>query len=282
MSESIRVKYRTWYNGIAPRPVKLQIPGWSGIDLTHSDGSEAQPWHCQPFVEGSTYGLELLYPFETECHVHTKNGELIIDGDFTEENKKVKESDIKFPPFGKFAKGHFGMTSCLDIQVPDDMVLRLEPHPRFYTDQTHTCPVIVAGNIQTSWWPKIFFVVFKNPAEGQKYIFKHGEPYAHILIIPKKPQIEIKKMTKEEEYRRNYEDSIIIQQSRRISGNTWKSDEGHKFDDKYKKLSTIASKNGCPFIGKYLEKINRSVFSKIKRKLIKNENKTIQTKKNIE
>lgn len=281
MSNNIRVKYRTWHTGKPPRPVKLQIPGWAGKDHTHSNGSEAQPWHCQPFVEGSTYGLELVYPFETECHVYMKDGKVFFDGDFTEESKKIKDATVVFPPFGSFADGHFGMTSCLDIQVPEDMILRLEPHPRFYTDLTYTCPLLVCGHLQTSWWPKIFFVVFKNPAEGQKYIFKQGEPYGQVLILPKKITYDVKEMEPAEKFSRGMQDKIIGDHAREIAGNKWISDRGDKFDDKYKKLSTLATKHGCPYVGQFLEKEKSEVKRKIKRKLIKkNENKTIQTKKN--
>ena len=279
MSESIRVKYRTWHLGKSPKPIKLQIPGWAGSDLTHENGSKAQPWHCQPFVEASTYGLELVYPFSTECHVKMKNGELLFEGDFTEENKIVAKDSVTLPPFMKFADGHFGMTSCVDIQVPDDMILRIEPHPRFYTDSTNTVPIAVAGHLQTSWWPKIFFVVFKNPSEGQKYIFRQDEPYAQILILPKKVHNDINEMTQNEIFSRLVQDKILTDEARKISGHSWKSDEGYKFDDKYKKLGSLASKHGCPFVQQHLESIKDNPKSKIKRKLIKNENKTIQTKK---
>lgn len=60
----IDVLWRTRHKGLPPRPIKLQIPGWAGHDLNHGDGATPQPWHCPPFVDGSTYGLELLYPFD--------------------------------------------------------------------------------------------------------------------------------------------------------------------------------------------------------------------------
>ena len=66
---AIDVRWRTNHKGIPPRPIKLEIPGWSGRDLRHDDGATPQPWHCPPFVDGSTYGLELVYPFDAECAV---------------------------------------------------------------------------------------------------------------------------------------------------------------------------------------------------------------------
>lgn len=272
MSESIRVKYRSWHNATPPKPIKLSIPGWSGCDHTHKTGSKAQPWHCQPFVDGSIYGLELTYPFSTECHAVMRDGKMCFEGDFTIENEITKPQGVTLPPFACFADGHFGMTSCLDIEVPDAQVLRLESHPRFYTDTTGTVPCVVPGHLQTSWWPKIFFVVFKNPAEGQRYIFRSNEPYAQVLIIPKKVSYDIEKMTDKEVYHRGYLDGAIADNARSIAGQTWHSEGGHQFDDKYKKLSTVAAKNGCPYVGKHIEIVKSKPRGNIRRKLLKGKN----------
>lgn len=165
---------------LPPRPIKLQIPGWAGHDLDHGGGAVPQPWHCPPFVDGSTYGLELVYPFEADCHVSIRNGELHISREFEEE----LHPSMQEPPFKQFAPGHYGFTSSLDLLVPDDMVVRVESHPRFFTDTTGTCPCAVPGHIHTAFWPRIFFVVFKAPWPGQTHVFRKGEPYAQILVLP--------------------------------------------------------------------------------------------------
>ena len=252
MSETIRVKCRTWHLGKPPKSIKLQIPGWSGCDHTHTHGSKAQPWHCQPFIDGSTYGMELTFPFETEFHATMRDGKMHFEGDFAAENEITKPQGVHLPPFACFADGHFGMTSCLDIQVPDGYVLRMESHPRFYTDTTNTVPCVVPGHLQTSWWSKIFFVVFKNPVEGQKYIFRKDEPYAQILILPKKVSYEVDPMTEQEIFKRGSQDGIIADNARSIAGLTWTSEGGHQFDDKYKKLASVAAKHGCPHVQKHL------------------------------
>ncbi len=278
MSESIRVKYRAWHLGKPPKLIKLQIPGWSGCDHTHKTGSKAQAWHCQPFIDGSTYGMELIYPFESEAHCIMRDGKMCFEGDFEKENQITKPQGVTLPPFACFADGHFGMTSCLDIQVPDGYILRLESHPRFYTDTTNTVPCVVPGHLQTSWWPKIFFVVFKNPSEGQKYIFRKDEPYAQILILPKKVSYEVEQMTEQEVFKRGMQDGIIVDYAKKIAGQTWTSEGGHQFDDKYKKLSSIAAKHGCPHVQEHLESLKSKTKGNMFRKLLKgkNENTSIQ------
>jgi hypothetical protein len=32
----------------------------------------------------------------------------------------------------------------------------------------------------------LFFCVFKAPAEGRSHVFRPGEPFAQIIVIPKK------------------------------------------------------------------------------------------------
>lgn len=252
--QTIELKYRSWYQGQPPKPIKLQIPGWSGEQNEHKNGDKPQPWHCPPFVDGSTYGLELYYPFDTECHVSIENEKLKFEGDFEKEQTKIPE--ITLPPFMSFAPGHFGMTSALDIKVPEGYVLRTEPHPRFYTDTTGTVPCCLPGHLQTDWWPRIFFVVFKNPYPGQKLIFRKNEPYGQILILPRKVCYDIKEMTNGEKAARSTSDAKINTYAKKICKNDWHDHIGHNFDDKYKVLSSTNAKNGCDSVNKFIDTID--------------------------
>ncbi len=190
----MEVKYRSWHKGVAPSPIKLEIPGWAGDNKQHENGCEPQPWHCPPFVDASTYGYELIYPFDNDCFVKKINGKIIFEGDFSSEDWDIDEcgrptsdqqSKRKTPPMMSFSKNHYGMTSALDLEPPEGHITRTEPHPRFYTDESGTVPCLVAGHIQR-WWSRIFFVVFKSPQEGQTHIFRKGEPYGQVLFLPQK------------------------------------------------------------------------------------------------
>jgi len=254
--EKINIKCRTWYKGVFPSPIKLEIPGWAGIENSHSSGDQPQPWHCPPFVDGSTYGLELLYPFETECWIKNVDGKIIFEGDFDKEIKECKDTDlpktIKLPPFSCFAPGYFGMTSALDIKVPDGYILRTEPHPAFYTDSTGTFPCCLPGHIQTSWWPKFFFVVFKNPPVGGKVVFKKNRPYGQVLVLPRKVSYSIEKMDDQESNERNAMTFSIDHNSAKIEKKAWTDNKGNGFSDRYRQLSGYCSKYGCGEVKKML------------------------------
>jgi hypothetical protein len=263
MSEpNIPISYRTWYQGIPPRPIKLQIPGWSGVHNQRSNGDKAQPWHCVPFVEASTYGLELCYSFDTEATVRIEGGNLVVDGDFTEENKRVP--GISLPPFAAFAPGHFGMPSCLDIKVPEDYVMRIEPHPRFFTDETNTVPCPIPGHIATSWWTKFFFVVFKNPMPGQSIKFRKGEPYAQIFVMPRKCVWDIREMSIVEINGRHTFDEAMTDVAKHFVTKDWVDHKGKNFDDKYKVLNNIAVKGGTSAVVKFVDENRRKVAGKKK------------------
>jgi diadenosine tetraphosphate (Ap4A) HIT family hydrolase len=213
--------------------------------------------------------LELLYPFDTECCVELIDGKVKIHGDFTEENKKCPS--IPLPPFSTFAPGHFGMSSGLDIEVPENYVLRLEPHPRFYVDTTNTVPCCITGHLQTNWWPKIFFVVFKNPIPGQTLIFRKGEPYGQILILPKKVSYEIQEMSPEEKAKRNQVDAKIEKYYKKFVKNDWIDNEGHNFNDTYKQLSSL--KGNLSDVERFLDQFaEENKKKKIKCKLVKKKN----------
>lgn len=238
--QKIDVRWRTNHKGLPPRPIKLQIPGWSGHDTNHGDGAVPQPWHCPPFVDGSTYGLELLYPFDAECSVSVQNGELRIEGDFGPE----MGASVKDRPTG-FAPNHYGFTSSLDLQVPEDMVVRVEPHPRYYTDSTGTCPCPVPGHIHPAFWPQVFFVVFKAPWPGQTHVLRKGEPYAQILIVPRRLAYEVVPITPDEARRRETKSGLISECGDRIARHRWVDASGHRFNDKYKVLQSAFLKRGA-------------------------------------
>lgn len=254
--EKILLKYRTYYQAKPPQPMKLEIPGWSGDENNHKNGDVPQPWHCVPFVEGSTYGLELSWSFDTEYHVLNDNGIIKFIGDGEEEAKRCPE--IEFPPFAQFAPGHFGISSCLDIQVPDGFVLRIEPHPRYFTDETWTTPLAITGHINTAMWPKIFFIVFKNPPVGQKYIFRKYEPYAQVLILPRKVIYEIEEMTDLEKNHRNNLDNTITKYCKHFVTNDWHDNKGNNFDDKYKFLNNLFIKKGKSGMTNFLDETART------------------------
>lgn len=262
--ETIEVKYRTWHKGIPPRPTKLEIPGWAGDSRGHSNGDKPQPWHCLPFLEGATYPLELVYPFDAECVVTNLGGKVSFQGDFEPERPS---DDPDWPPFKAFAPGHYGMTSSLDISPPEGYVIRTECHPRYFTDTTYSTPCMLPGHLQGEWWPRIFFVVFKAPPPGLPHIFRKGEPYGQLLIVPRKVVYDVKEMEYEEARLRAKMDATISSCRDLLAENIWTDNEGGGFDDKYKCLARVYQKGGYHAVEQHLNDARRRQVEELKKKM---------------
>ena len=239
----LQIKYRTEGKALPPRPIKVAVPGWAGsAAFKKENGSEPQPWHCPLFMEACTYGVELVYQYETECHIannhgkveilwdrHKAPGELGGLGDFS--------LSLPSPP------QNFLFATSIDIQPPPGYILRIETHPRFFGDTTGSVPVALSGHVPGEWWPKKLFVVFKVPEPGQRIIFRKGEPYVQILFIPR-DEIELHAMTPEEAASRRRLEEDISRVKSLVAKNVWNSGSGVEFNDHFKVFSRAFERDG--------------------------------------
>jgi tetratricopeptide (TPR) repeat protein len=249
-----KIKYATYSKATPPQPIRVKTPGWAGTPDKMEDGSPGQPWHCLPFVEASTYGLELIYPFDTECQIINDNGLVRIDWDFARESGG-ELTGAEFSTFyPKEASKHYLFTTRIDVQAPPGNVIRTEPHPRFFTDDTGTCPLAVIGHLQTEWWPRKLFVVFKVPPPGQRHIFRKGEPYAQIIFVPKRTNYELVKLTPEEEAHRRKLDGEIDMARLQIADNVWHNSSGYQLSNHYKVLASAFIRDGQSAVEELIKK----------------------------
>jgi SAM-dependent methyltransferase len=124
-----------------------------------------------------------------------------------------------------------------------------------YRDASGTVPLVVGGMIESDFWPRVFFIVFKSPLEGQTYIFRKGEPYAQILILPKNVNYNIMPMSNEEAKSRQEQEQILSDFAPDIATKTWKTKKNESFDNKYKVLSKVAKRDGSESVCPYLQSI---------------------------
>ncbi|MGO9672860.1 MAG: hypothetical protein ACLPSF_01595 [Methylocella sp.] len=230
------VKYRLCHPGLRPRRTKLEVPGWAGSSEPRANGSHEHPWHCMPFAEGARYGIELFYPFENELHVSMRGGKLILDGDFGPD----PETGLQWPPFRTFGETYYTYQILLDLKVEDGWAIRTEPHPRFYTDPTDSTPIAVPALLR-HWWPMMSFIVFKSPAEGRTHIFRPGEPFAQIIVIPAEADFDLIEMSEEEAAERELQSRRIHQSRTTLGAETqWISSTNIVFDGTYRHILSAA------------------------------------------
>jgi hypothetical protein len=231
-----QVKMRYIAPGLNPRRTKLEIPGWAGDRSPRADGSREQMWHCTPFSEGAQYGIEIFYPFDFELRATMRGGKLQIEGDFGE----PPTPGLEWPPFRTFGDIYYTYQLLLDLDPGEGYAVRTEPHPRFYSDRSGTCPIAVPALIR-NWWPMVFFMVFKSPDEGQTHIFRPGEPMAQILVIPETAEFELTEMTMEEQAERELRSRRIYAARDTLTADTvWRSTSQTVFDGTYRFMSRAA------------------------------------------
>lgn len=241
---ALEVCFRTEGKALPPRPIRLDMPGWAGsADKKMEHGSDPQPWHCRPFAQAATAGLELIYPYERECHVIHEADSPRIEWDYPNEPGGVQGQD-KFGFNEPFPPKVYSFATSIDVQVPEGYVLLVQPHPRFFTDATGTVPVAIPGRISTYWWPRKVFVPFKLPPPGGRHIFRKGEPYAQLLVVKQTCKIDLKPMDQAEAARRQELEAGIDFARTQIGKNVWVNPRGGRFGDHYKVLERAFQTDG--------------------------------------
>jgi hypothetical protein len=246
----LEIRYRAAYDAPPPRRIRLDVPGWAGAATPPADGVAAQPWHCRPFVEGATHGLELLYPYRSECRVYDDGAGIRFDGDLAAE---MEAAGLQHP-FGAFARGHYGMDTLLDLLPPPGYALRLGPHPRYFTDGTGEVPLALPGHLQR-FWPRKFFAVFRAPPPGAVHVFRHGEPYAQLLLARVGETYRVEPMEPAQAAGRALRERQVAGFTYLLSRRLWRSDAGIWFGDKYKQLLRIFRRGGQDAVDAHLQAV---------------------------
>jgi hypothetical protein len=241
-----KVTYRMQGHRPPPRPIRVTVPGWAGDKHARVDGSHEQPWHCLPFSESARYGLELLYPFETELRVATIDGAVQLDADWGE----PPDFEPAWPPFRPFGPDYYSYQLSLDLAVPPGFAVRTEPHPRYFTDPTHATPLAVPALIRSEWWPMVFFAIFRAPPPGVTHVFRPGEPMMAFVVIPEDPDIELAQMDEDDAAQRELRARrLAASRDRLAQGTRWMSDTNTIFDGTYRNLYRAARARGAPRAG---------------------------------
>lgn len=231
------VKYRFHGVRLPPQPIELAIPGWAGEPQPRTDGSHEQPWHCTPLTESARYGLELVYPFEEELRVTQFRGRVRLKADWGE---PIDDATM-WPPFRPFGEDYYSYQIALDIEVPKGWAIRTEPHPRYYTDRTNTTPLAVPALIRTEWWPMMFFCIFKAPPKGATHVFRKGEPFMSLIVLPAEPDLDLRPMTEEEAAERELRARrVAASRDALAEGSRWLSSTNTIFDGTYRHVFRAA------------------------------------------
>ena len=230
-------RYRVHGDRAPPRLIRITVPGWAGDGQPRADDQHEQPWHCLPFSESARYGLELLYPFVQELRVTSIDGIVRLDADWGEPADKA----MMWPPFRGFGEDYYSYQLSLDLAVPEGWAIRTEPHPRYFTDASNTTPLAVPALIRSDWWPMTFFCIFKAPPPGVTHVFRQGEPFISLIVLPADPDLDLQAMDDEEAAQRELRSRrLAASRDRLAEGTRWTSATRTVFDGTYRNMARAA------------------------------------------
>jgi hypothetical protein len=232
----LTVKYRFVGAARPPQRTTLPVPGWGGLPEPRADGSAEHPWQCVPFSEGARYGFEILYPFRGELRIRKQEGVIL-----REALPPAEDPDAEAPLIAVAGERFYLFPITLDLKPPDGFAIRTEPHPRFYTDLTGTVPVAIPGLIRTAWWPMASTIVFKAPPEGGVHVFREGEPFVQVIVLPEEAPVELVPMDEDLAAERELQARRIEASREHLAeGSRWVSSSNILFDGAYRHMLRTA------------------------------------------
>lgn len=232
----LNLKFRMSGDDLRPRRTKLEIPGWAGSPERRADGSREQPWHCILFSEAAKYGIEVFYPYDNELEVRRDGGRLTFRGDFGPPPTPGRN----WPPFRSFGEDYYTYQILLDLKPEPGFAIKVDTHPSFYTDASGTTPIAVPALIR-EWWPMLYFIVFKSPAEGHAHFFRPQTPIAQFSMIPAEPDFELVPMTEAEAAERELQSRRIYASRETLGADShWLSTTNTVFDGTYRRIHGAA------------------------------------------
>src|SRR5262249_35492700 len=117
----------------------------------------------------------------------------------------------------------------LDIVPPAGHVIRTEPHPRYFTDDSGTVPLAMIGHVQAEWFSRLLFVVFRAPRPGERHVFRNGEPYAQLLFVPRSVTYEALPIDADELAQRRRREDGMDRAKLQVADNVWRNPAGATF-----------------------------------------------------
>jgi hypothetical protein len=132
----------------------------------------ARPAHCKPWLDGYSQGCLLLFPYRVSLQIA-----------FDETMKVICSSQSAIRRFGSivssFSDDYFGIATNYRLKTDRNIGIYVSPAPSEY--KPTSCEPI-RGLIETWWYPRPIFLVFRKPSPGTILSFEFGQPLC--LLLP--------------------------------------------------------------------------------------------------
>lgn len=137
---------------------------------------QAVPFHCKPWVDGQSLGWTLFYGWLTPITI--TGGP---DGRIAVTNLAQLAAETQQPAIvDQFAAAHFGIGTGYTLQTPPGLVALIlppvDPPPHLET---------IVGVVETDWYPRQLFLVFRTPAPGVAVSLDYRMALARVVLVPR-------------------------------------------------------------------------------------------------
>ena len=87
----------------------------------------------------------------------------------------------------------------------------------------------------------MFFCIFKAPPKGVTHVFRKGEPYMSLIVLPAEPELDLQPMSEDEAAERELRARRIAASRDALSeGTRWTSSTNTVFDGTYRHMARAA------------------------------------------
>jgi len=211
-----------------PDPVRSR-PLVTAVDKARgsADPPHAVPYHCKPWVDGQTAGWTLFYGFLTPISITGQ-----ADGGIEVQNLEMLARETQQPEIvSHFAQGHFGIGSGYTLQTPPGFVSLIIP-----ATQPPAGLEALTAVIETDWYPRQLFLVFRLPPPGTQILLDRGMELARVVVIPRPEQLEARPFTADELAEINQRQQQYLDEEK-TTPSRWTAASGDQFTHLYKQWS---------------------------------------------
>jgi hypothetical protein len=132
----------------------------------------ALPQHCKPWLAAQSLQVLVRYPYEVSFAV-TGTPKGYPCGTFLDSvGQPLREFELI-----SLSTSYFTINTEYRVVTPAGFGI--------YVTATPDAPAAaIPGLIESWWYPKSLFVVFRTPAEGERVVFHHADPLCVLLPVP--------------------------------------------------------------------------------------------------
>lgn len=184
----------------------------------------AVPFHCKPWLDGQSIGWTLFYGYLTPVVISGREDGRIDVANGEQLAAETGQARI----IDQFARGHFGLGSGYSLKSPPGLVSLLIP-----AAQPPPNLELVTGVVETDWYPRQLFLVYRVPAAGRQIELDHGMPIARVVMVPRHDGLAAEPLTGDELAAYQAEEAAYLAEEA-TTPTRWQAASGDWFTHLYK------------------------------------------------